>query len=311
MPSGAIQGAGVAQHPPLLGRCQNNGMLKAGRTSREWNETMTNLSGRVALVTGGAQGIGRGIAISLAEAGVDIAIADRIPSNAAAIHDGPQSGPGTSLDETIEHIRSLGRRALAISADVTRKDDNRRMVEHTVRELGNLDILVCNAGVLSVSEVESLSEADWDHTFAVNIKGVFLACQAAIPTLKRSAHGCIINIASVAGKNGYAGLAHYCASKFAVVGFTNALARELAPASVRVNAICPGIVRTQMWDQLAEAGRRPTESREDAWRRAVAKRVPLGRPQTPGDIGACVCYLAAAENITGQAINVDGGMELH
>lgn len=287
-------------------------MLEAGRISRKWNETMTNLSGRVALVTGAAQGIGRGIAISLAEAGVDIAIADRIPSNAAAAkHDGPQPHPGKSLDETIEHIRSLGRRALAITADVTRKVDNRRMIEHTVNEFGNLDILVCNAGVLSVSQIESLSEADWDHTFAVNIKGVFLACQAAIPTLKRSRHGCIINIASVAGKNGYAGLAHYCASKFAVVGFTNALAKELAPASVRVNAICPGIVRTQMWDQLAEAARRPAESREDAWRREVAKRTPLGRPQTPGDIGDCVCYLATAENITGQAINVDGGMELH
>ena len=111
---------------------------------------MSNLFGRVALVTGGAQGIGRGIAIFLAEAGVDIAIADRIPSNAAAdIHDDPQSCPSTSLDETIAHIRSLGRRALAISVDVTRKADNRRMIEHAVQEFGNLDILVCNAGVWS------------------------------------------------------------------------------------------------------------------------------------------------------------------
>ena len=114
------------------------------------------------------------------------------------------------------------------------------MVEETIEQLGHLHILVCNAGVITLSLVEALSEEAWDLTFAVNAKGVFLSCQAAIPVMKAQNGGCIINIASIAGKMGVPKQAHYCASKFAVVGFTNALAKELAPANVRVNAICPG-----------------------------------------------------------------------
>jgi meso-butanediol dehydrogenase/(S,S)-butanediol dehydrogenase/diacetyl reductase len=129
--------------------------------------------------------------------------------------------------------------------------------------------------------------------------------------LKTHGKGCIINIASIAGKNGAAGLAHYCASKFAVVGFTNSLAKELAATNIRVNAICPGILRTQMWEYLAETLKRPSESKEDAWQRYINGMIPLGRPQTPDDIGQLAVYLATAENVTGQAMNVDGGIELH
>jgi NAD(P)-dependent dehydrogenase (short-subunit alcohol dehydrogenase family) len=140
--------------------------------------------------------------------------------------------------------------------------------------------------------VPLFQEETWDLTFAVNVKRVFLACQAAIPPLKTRGSGCIINIASIAGKNGAAGLAHYCASKFAVVGFTNSLAKELAPANIRVNAICPGILRTQMWEYLAERLKGPAESKEDAWRRYVKGLIPLCRPQTPDDIGQLAVYLA-------------------
>ena len=185
------------------------------------------------------------------------------------------------------------------------------MVQETVSRLGALHILVCNAGVVSVSPVETMTEETWDLTFAVNVKGVFLSCQAAIPTLKTHGKGCIINIASIAGKNGSAGLAHYCASKFAVVGFSNSLAKELASANIRVNAICPGILRTQMWEYLAETLKRPEENKEAAWQRYIKGMIPLGRPQTPDDIGQLAVYLATAENVTGQAINVDGGIELH
>jgi meso-butanediol dehydrogenase/(S,S)-butanediol dehydrogenase/diacetyl reductase len=273
---------------------------------------MTALNGQVALVTGGARGIGRGIALALAQAGADVAIADlEHMSSTAQQYSNEAIGGFTAAQKTAAEITALGRRSLAIQADVCKKDDATHMVKETISRLGTLHILVCNAGVVSVSSVEAMTEETWDLTFAVNVKGVFLSCQAAIPAMKTHGKGCIINIASIAGKNGAAGLAHYCASKFAVVGFTNSLAKELAPANIRVNAICPGILRTQMWEYLAETLKRPDESKEDAWQRYVKGLIPLGRPQTPDDIGQLAVYLAAAENVTGQAINVDGGVELH
>jgi len=273
---------------------------------------MTQLNGKVALVTGGARGIGRGIALALAQAGADVAVADleQISSTAQQYSTGAIGG-FTAAKQTAAEIAALGRRSLAIQADVGKKEDARRMVAETIDRLGALHILVCNAGVVSVSPVETMTEDAWDLTFAVNVRGVFLSCQAAIPRMKAQGGGSIINIASIAGKNGAAGLAHYCASKFAVVGFTNSLAKELAAANIRVNAICPGILRTQMWEYLAETLKQSTESKEQAWQRYVQRLIPLNRPQTPEDIGQLAVYLALAENVTGQAINVDGGIELH
>jgi meso-butanediol dehydrogenase/(S,S)-butanediol dehydrogenase/diacetyl reductase len=269
---------------------------------------MTTLEGKVALITGGARGIGRGIAVALAEAGADVAIADVEEISSSAQQYGTEAVGGmTAAQTTLSEIEALGRRAISLQADVRRKGDTQQMVEATVRQLGPLDILVCNAGVINLSPVETMTEEAWDLTFAVNTKGIFLSCQAAIPALRARGDGCIINIASVAGKKGAPELAHYCASKFAVVGFTNALAKELAPANIRVNAICPGILRTQMWEYLAEGWKRPDESKEQSWRRILESQIPLGRPQTPEDIGQLAVYLAHAKNVTGQAINVDGG----
>ena len=262
--------------------------------------------------TGGARGIGRGVALALAHAGADVAVSDiETLSSAAQQYGDAAVGGFTQAQQTVQEMRGLGRRAVAIQADVTDKADTRRMVEETVAGLGGLDILVCNAGVVNMAKVEEMSEEAWDITFAVNTKGVFLSCQAAIPALKRRGGGTIVTIASVAGKNGFGGLAHYCASKFAVVGFTNSLAKELAQVNIRVNAICPGILRTQMWEYLAASLKQPDESKEDAWQRWVRNVIPQGRPQTPDDIGRLAVYLASAENVTGQAINVDGGMEMH
>jgi meso-butanediol dehydrogenase / (S,S)-butanediol dehydrogenase / diacetyl reductase len=272
---------------------------------------MAQLDEMVALITGGARGIGRGIALALAQAGADIAIADVEQLSSTAQQYGTAAVGGmTAAETTVADIRVLGRRATAIQADVREKRDVERMVDEAVRQLGGLNILVCSAGVVSRCCVEAMTEERWDLTFAVNVKGVFLSCQAAIPVMRGRGGGCIINLASVAGKNGYAEMAHYCASKFAVVGFTNSLAKEVAAAKIRVNAICPGILRTQMWEYLSEASRQPGESQAQAWQRNL-QRIPLGRPQTPEDIGQLAIYLATAENVTGQAINLDGGMELH
>lgn len=271
-----------------------------------------SLSGKVALVTGGARGIGRGIALALAGAGADVALADvdRLPPGASQYGSGAVDGLSDAR-RTAEAVEKLGRRSRVISADVTVKADCQRMVAETVASLGGLDVLVCNAGVVSLAPVAELDEASWDLTLAVNAKGVFLSCQAALPALERRGGGAIINIASIAGKNGSPGLAHYCASKFAVVGFTNALAKEVARSGIRVNAICPGILRTQMWEYLAENLKREGETREQSWERYVSDLIPTGRPQTPEDIGQLAVYLASAPNVTGQAINVDGGIELH
>ncbi len=274
---------------------------------------MTTLEGKVALITGGGRGIGRGIAIALAKAGADVAITDVDHISSAEQQYGTSEVGGlAAAQKTLEEINAVGRRAIAMHADVIRKKDTQHMVAETVRQLGGLNILVCNAGVISLSKVEEMSEEIWDLTLDVNVKGVFLSCQAAIPVLKTQGNeGCIINIASVAGKNGDARLAHYCASKFAVVGFTNSLAKELASDDIRVNAICPGILRTQMWEYLANGFRQESETKEQSWQRFIRKVIPLGRPQTPEDIGQLAVYLATAKNVTGQAINVDGGTQLH
>jgi meso-butanediol dehydrogenase/(S,S)-butanediol dehydrogenase/diacetyl reductase len=270
------------------------------------------LAGKVALITGGARGIGRGIALGLAGEGADIAIAevDRVTSAAQQYGVTAVSGYQAAL-ETVKDIQTLGRRAIAIEADVTQWAAVQRMVQEVVTQLGQLDILVCNAGVVHIASVEGMPEEEWDLTMAVNVKGVFLSCKAALPVLKQRPNACIINIASVAGKNGAPGMAHYCASKFAVVGFTNSLAKEVARFNIRANAICPGILRTQMWEYLADTLKQKGESKEDAWLRYTRTLIPLARAQTPEDIGGLAVYLATAENVTGQAINVDGGMELH
>ena len=270
------------------------------------------LQGKVALVTGGGRGIGRGIALALARAGADVAIAevDQVASAAQQYRDAALSG-FRAAETVADEVRALGRRALAIRADVTRAADVTAMIDGTVAQLGGIDVLVCNAGVVHVTPVEKLAEEAFDLTIAVNVKGVFLCCKAAIPALKQRPGASIINIASVAGKNGAPGMAHYCASKFAVVGFTNSLAKELARYGIRANAICPGILRTQMWEYLADEFRSPNEDKEVAWARYVRTLIPLGRAQTPDDIGQLAVYLASAANVTGQAINVDGGMELH
>jgi meso-butanediol dehydrogenase/(S,S)-butanediol dehydrogenase/diacetyl reductase len=257
---------------------------------------MKPLQGKTALVTGGARGIGKGIAEALAGAGADVALADL----GARGGDWAYELSGKSeLEDSAAALRELGVRSLTIECDVTDAAQTTAAIEQLGSEWGRLDVLVNNAGVVLSGPIAEFDEVAWDRLMAVNLKGVFLMTRAAIPALTQS-QGAIINIASIAGKRGYPNMGAYCASKFAVIGLTQSLSGELGPAGVRVNAICPGLLGTAMWDYLGG----------EAMEQMVATRTPLQREQTPADIGQAAVYLATAPNVSGIALNVAGGLEV-
>lgn len=267
-----------------------------------------SLEGKVAIVTGGGRGIGRGIALALAKEGANVAIVEAEVLDSSFNHYGTKEVKGYSAaQEVAKEIRALGRRAIAINADVSKSGKVAQAVKQTIDELGSIDILVNAAGVVSVSTVESMEEEAWDLTMNVNAKGVFLFSKAVIPYMKQRKWGRIINVASIAGKSGFPGLPHYCASKFAVVGFTNSLAKELARDNITVNAICPGIVRTQMWTLLADVWKMPGESWDKSFARNVSAMIPQGVEQTPEDMAKLALFFVYSDHVTGQSVNVDGG----
>ena len=269
------------------------------------------LAGKVALVTGAARGIGRAIAVRLAAEGADVAVSD-----IGTRSDGTTPYALSSADDlaaTAAAVSAQGRRSLAVAADVTNAADVARLTAEVARVLGCLDVLVANAGVIAAAPVAAMDEAQWDRIFAVNVKGVFLCARAAIPLLEARGGGRIVNIASVAGKTGRAGLAAYCASKAAVISFTQALAEELGPANVAVNAICPGYVHTAMWTEVLEpvlAGMYGVPP-EQVFQRFVQNQTFLRREQTFEDIAGAAVYLCRAENVTGITLTVAGGGEVH
>jgi meso-butanediol dehydrogenase / (S,S)-butanediol dehydrogenase / diacetyl reductase len=270
-----------------------------------------DLEGKVALVTGAARGIGRAIAIGLAHAGCDVAVSD-IAQSQDGITVYPL-GSDAELAVTAGQVRKLGRKCTAIQADVTKPGDTERMMEQIEERLGGLDILVANAGIIMAGPVASMNEEQWDRIFAVNVKGVFLCSRAAIPRLVRRGGGRIVNIASVAGKTGRAGLAAYCASKAAVISLTQSMAEELGPMHIAVNAICPGYLKTAMFTQvlnplLAQLYHAPED---EVFEKFVQRQTFLGRGQTPEDIAEATVYLCRAENVTGVTLTVAGGGEVH
>jgi len=253
------------------------------------------LAGRRALVTGAGTGIGRAIAFGLAEAGVTVARTDLDDKAAAGV------------------AAELGTDAKSWSLDVTDAAATARVIDAVVAACGGLDIVCANAGVSTMNRVVDLTEAEWDHNMAINAKGVFLTDQAAVRHfIESGTKGVIVNTASLAGKIGAPLLAHYSASKFAVVGFTQALAREVAEHGIRVNCVCPGFVRTSMQEREVRWEAELRGMTEAAVREEYVDLTPLGRLEEAEDVAAAVVFLASdtARFITGEALNVTGGVRM-
>jgi meso-butanediol dehydrogenase/(S,S)-butanediol dehydrogenase/diacetyl reductase len=252
----------------------------------------TELAGKRAFVTGGAHGIGRAIAAALARCGVKPAIADiDLESGRRAAHE-------------------IGGGSVAVEVDVRERASVERAFDMALAQLGGCEILIANAGVSTMQHALELTDMDWDSNFAVNARGVFLTDQIAARHFVAQGSGCIVNTASLAAKVGAPLLAHYSASKFAVLGWTQALARELAPRGIRVNAVCPGFVRTGMQAREIEweAGLRnvsPERVVDD-----YVAQTPLGRLELPEDVADVVVFLCSdqARFMTGQGVNVTGGV---
>ena len=257
---------------------------------------MSLLDGQTALVTGGGRGIGRGIVLEMAKEGCDIVIADIDLENA---------------QETATEIRNLSRKVTVVEMDVTRESSVAAGLKRTNPEHSRIDILVNNAGVVGNHIGDEVDLKDWDMCYQVNLKGIWIVSRAIKSHFLKNGGGKIVNISSVAGRHGDAALAHYSASKAGAISVTQSLAKELGRFNINVNAVCPGVLWTNMWHQL-EAMFSSTTSAEAVNQRKVFERhiernCPLGREQTPQDIGMAVAFLASdrARNITGQTLNVD------
>lgn len=256
------------------------------------------LAGRVAIVTGSGQGIGRGIALSLAKAGADVVVNDIVLSAA---------------EDTAREVSRLGHRSLVVQADVSDAAQVNHMVEGAVEELGDVHILVNNAGIAIPAHITDLSEDTWDRTMAVNLKSMFLCSKAVAPIMMEQRYGKIVNLSSKSGKKGGLWLTAYCTSKFGVIGFTQSLAFDLAPYGINVNAICPGTVFTPLWDNvLKEAYAKKLNMDVDQIQDYYTSKIPLGREVTLDEIGNLVVFLCSEESsyMTGQAINITGGQEM-
>jgi len=267
------------------------------------------LKGKVALVTGGGTGIGKGVVELLAREGASIAIAAADIVKISANQYGSKNiGGYTAAKAVVEDLRKKGINAIAIETDVTDSNSVQKMIDKTVETFGKLDILVNVAGVITCKNVIDLTEDDWDSIMTTNAKGTFLTNKEAVKQMKKQGTGGrIVNFASIAGKTGYPGLAHYCASKFAVVGFTNALAKEVAKDNITVNAVAPGIVLTEMWMKLRKDWALPNETEEASYKRNVTSMIPQGTDQTPEDMAKAVLFFIMSPHVTGQTVNVDGG----
>jgi D-sorbitol dehydrogenase (acceptor) len=252
---------------------------------------MKRLEGKVALVTGGARGIGRAICEAYAAAGAKVAVADMLE------------------DDARETASSLGLQAMAVKMNVTDLDSIAEGVAQVEKAWGGIDILVNNAGIFNMASIDKVTYADYRRQYDVNVGGTIFAIQAVVPSMKRRGGGVIINFASQAGRRGEPNIVVYCSTKAAVISITQSLALEFAKDNIRVNAIAPGVIDTPMWDvvdaQFAEYENKPKGQKK----REVGEAVPLGRMGDPKDVADPCVFLASdeARYITAQTLNVDGG----
>jgi 3-oxoacyl-[acyl-carrier protein] reductase len=245
------------------------------------------LKGRIAIVTGGSRGIGKAIALELAKRGAKVVV-NYVASEKAA-------------KEVVKQITSSGGDALAIQADVSNTTQASDLIKATIEKFDKIDILVNNAGITRDKLIMMMTEKDWDDVQDINLKGTFNCSKAAVKHMMRKRYGRIINITSVSGQMGNAGQTNYSASKAGQIGFTKALAREIAPRNITVNAVAAGYVETDIWAGV------PDEIRE-----GILDLIPLGRKGEPEEIAYAVAFLASNEAgyITGQCLAIDGGMAM-
>ena len=243
------------------------------------------LTGKTAIVTGGSRGIGRAAALTLAEAGADVAVI--------------YAGNTAAAEETVRLIEEKGRKGLAIQCDVADEAAVTAMVKDVKKELGRIDILVNNAGITRDGLLMIMKEDDWQAVLDTNLTGAFHCTKAVTRLMMKQRSGPIINITSVVGETGNAGQANYAAAKAGLIGFTKSVAKELASRNIRCNAIAPGCIETDMTAVLGE-------DTVDA----MIKTIPMGRVAQPEEVAKAVLFLASddASYITGQTLNVDGGM---
>jgi 3-oxoacyl-[acyl-carrier protein] reductase len=246
-----------------------------------------DLTGKIAIVTGSGRGIGREIALKLAEVGADVVVND--------------FGATEPPSETVEMIKQLQRKSMIAMGDVSQAADVNRIIDMVVAAFGKLDILVNNAGVTRDQLVIRMSDEDWDKVLNVDLKSVFLCTRAALKHMIRQRSGRIISISSIVGLIGNAGQANYASAKAGIVGFTKAIAKEVASRNITVNAVAPGFIDTAMTQQLSE------ERRQE-----MASKIPAGSLGTPRDVAEAVAFFASneARYITGQVLTVDGGISL-
>lgn len=245
-----------------------------------------SLTGKIAVVTGAAQGIGQAIATTLAQEGSDVVVADLNANR---------------CQETVDRIQQLGRKAIAVSVNVGDWDQVKRMVDSVLKEWERIDILVNNAGITRDGLLMRMKEEDWQAVLQVNLTGTFFCAKAVLPTMSRQRSGRIVNIASIVGAIGNAGQANYAASKAAVIGFTKTVAREYASRNITINAVAPGFIDTAMTQELS------ADTKE-----ALLNQIPLKRLGQSSDIANAVSFLCSekAGYITGHVLHVNGGMHM-
>lgn len=259
---------------------------------------MKKFKDQVVLVTGAGGGIGNAVAVAFAKEGAKLVIVDLKEE---------------FLSDTKSEIEKIGNDVIALSADVSDYDSFKKVIDKTIDNFGKLDVAYNNAGVVGIGSIEEITPDEWDRVLNVNAKGVFVCTKAELEVMKKAGSGAIINTSSIAGKMGMGHLSHYVASKFAVLGFTNSIAKEVAETGITVNSICPGIIGTGMWrgeGGIADRWKKEGETEEESWERNKKDLIPQGVDQSPEDIAEGVLFLAGAKHVTGQALAIDGGMTM-